>query len=166
MADPEFYDGWMKPVVNLIYTFYEPYNFREDQIFSFFTFSFKSQVIEYAEIISWIIFYKKRFKLPKWLTLIKKAKYFLKFCKFCDPQKNPRKYSTMSSHIDDACINNKYFMTTLCVFLTGNFPNMVSVLRQLDYEASIAFPNFQGPRLDLEGQKPGRINTKVWSSVI
>lgn len=41
-----------------------------------------------------------------------------------------------------------------------SFPNMVSVLRQLDYEASIAFPNFQGPRLDLEGQKPGRINTK------
>lgn len=41
-----------------------------------------------------------------------------------------------------------------------NFPIMVSGLQQLDYEASIAFPNFQGPRLDLGGQKPEKTNTK------
>lgn len=46
-----------------------------------------------------------------------------------------------------------------------NFPTMVSVLRQLDYEASFAFPNFQGPRLDLGGQKPERTNTKQDSLV-
>lgn len=51
---------------------------------------------------------------------------------------------------------------TMYVFsLTENFPTMVSVLRQLDYEASFAFPNYQGPRLDLGGQKPERTNTKV-----
>lgn len=49
----------------------------------------------------------------------------------------------------------------VCLSLTENFPTMVSVLRQLDYEASFAFPNFQGPRLDLGGQKPERTNTKV-----
>lgn len=67
--------------------------------------------------------------------------------------------------IDETCINYICFMTTVhervCLSLTENFPTMVSVLRQLDYEASFAFPNFQGPRLDLGGQKPERTNTKV-----
>lgn len=60
----------------------------------------------------------------------------------------------------------QYMYMYMYVFsLTENFPTMVSVLRQLDYEASFAFPNFQGPRLDLGGQKPERTNTKVWSSI-
>lgn len=49
-------------------------DFRDDLIFAFSPTSFKSQIIEYAEIILFIIFYKKLFKSQdKWLTQIKNA---------------------------------------------------------------------------------------------
>lgn len=40
-------------------------NFRDDLIFGFFAISFKSQITEYAEIISSFIFYKKLFNTQK-----------------------------------------------------------------------------------------------------
>lgn len=34
---------------------------------------------------------------------------------------------------------------------------MVTHLRQIDYEASIAIPNYMGPRLNIGGQKSSKV---------
>lgn len=61
--------------------------FRGDLIFAFFGITFKSQHIQYAEIISSNVWQKKFLNRKKWLTQIKIGTHFLLFCKFCDTRK-------------------------------------------------------------------------------
>lgn len=67
--------------------------FRGDLIFSFFGITFKSQHIQYAEIISSNVWQKKLLNRKKWLTQIKIGTHFLLFCKFCDMRKKDIRYA-------------------------------------------------------------------------
>lgn len=59
----------------------------------FFGITFKSQHIQYAEIISSNVWQKKLLNRKKWLTQIKIGTHFLLFCKFCDTRKKDIRYA-------------------------------------------------------------------------
>lgn len=61
--------------------------------FCFFGITFKSQHIQYAEIISSNVWQKKLLNRKKWLTQIKIGTHFLLFCKFCDTRKKDIRYA-------------------------------------------------------------------------
>lgn len=64
--------------------------------FALFTITITLQIIEYVEILFYMIIYdKKIFKLlKKWLMQIKNVKDFPHFLKFCDTRQKNRIYST------------------------------------------------------------------------
>lgn len=64
-------------------------NVRDDLVFTFFVIFFKSQIIDYAKIIFYIIFYNNYLNRIKWLTQIRNATHFSHFRIFYDTRKNP-----------------------------------------------------------------------------
>lgn len=87
-----YIDGSSIHTVHIIYRIYLGI-FRGDLIFVYFGITFKSQHIQYAEIISSNVWQKKLLNRKKWLTQIKIGTHFLLFCKFCDTRKKDIRYA-------------------------------------------------------------------------
>ncbi|XP_061176981.1 FAST kinase domain-containing protein 4-like [Saccostrea echinata] len=69
------------------------------------------------------------------------------------------------SNCSDEGLLSTVLQQTFVNIIQENFPAMVPNIRQLEYETTIAFPNFQYPKPNLRSLKPNRTSSKPDSTV-